>query len=346
MTTLWLDHRHLELRTEPGALVPYVGGTRQRPVPLRLLERVVIFGNCRLTASMLGTLAEAGVAVAIVSPRKSARRAWLMGPPHNDATLRLAHLSAARDAGFRRAEAMRLVRAKVRRQLALVQDMRRQRPDAGRPLKRSEDILRGIATTLETSEPDDIDALRGLEGSASRAQFDALAAVLPPSLEFSGRRRRPPPDPVNAVLSLSYTLLHHRAAQTAWACGLDPLLGFFHAPAFGRESLAGDLIEPWRPEIDRWVWRLFAERRLRGGHFHHERKASSNGSGSATGTADNGGETAADTARDHACYLGKAGRRTFYEAFERDLGPLFRALRWQVRGLVKRIRNVEGSGRG
>ena len=322
MTTLWLDHRDVELRIEPGALVPYVAGVRQRSVPLRLLERVVIVGNCQFTASVLGALAEAGVAVAILSPRKSARRAWLMGPGHNDATIRLAQLAAAANPAFRRMEAHRLILAKVRRQLELVNDMRERRPDAGVSLKRAADILTGIHASLEAAAADDmdIDALRGLEGSASRAQFEALAAVLPPSLGFAGRHRRPPPDPVNALLSLSYTLLHHRAAQTAWAHGLDPLIGFFHELSHGRESLAADLIEPWRPEVDRWVWRLFAEQRLRKTHFHEDKAAS--------------GEPGASL----PCYLGKAGRRIFYEAFESDLVAIFRALRLQVRALVRKIR--------
>ncbi len=322
MTTLWLDHRHVELRIEPGALVPYVAGERWRPVPLRLLERVVIVGNCQLAASVLGALAEAGVAVAILSPRKSARRAWLMGPGHKDATLRLAQLRAANDDAFRRQVALAAVRAKLRRQLQLVQDMRRQRPDAGPELKRAEDIIAGICASLQTGTPADLDSetLRGLEGSASRAQFKALGAVLPASLEFTSRRRRPPPDPVNALLSLGYTLLHHRAAQVAWACGLDPLIGFFHEPSHGRESLAADLIEPWRPEVDRWVWRMFAEQRLRKTHFHQDKTASQ------------------PTEAPLPCYLGKAGRRIFYEAFETDLAPLFRALRLQVRALVREIR--------
>ena len=335
MTTLWLDHRDLELRHEGGSIVPYVSGQRQRPVPLRLLQRVVIVGNCHLSASLLGLLAEHGVAVAIVSPRLSARRAWLLGPAHNDASLRLAQLRAMADATFRQRQAHALVLAKVRRQQELVEEMRAARPDAGLPLKKAHDIITGIRTTLEAADAADIshDALRGLEGSASRAQFQALAAVVPPSLGFTGRRRRPPTDPVNALLSLSYTLLHHRAAQTAWAYGLDPLLGFFHEPSHGRESLAADLIEAWRPEVDRWVWHLLAKRVLRGAHF-------------SGGPSDEAGAATEDNKpADKPCLLGKAGRRIFYERYDKDLKHLHRALRLQVRALVRLIRahSAEGS---
>lgn len=325
MTTLWLDHRDLELRHEGGSIVPFVSGQRQRPVPLRLLERVVVVGNCQFTASLLGLLAEHGVAVAIVSPRLSARRAWLLGPAHNDVTLRLAQLRAMDDATFRQQQAHALVLAKVRHQQELVEEMRAARPDAGLPLKKAHDIITGIRTTLEAADAAGIghDALRGLEGSASRAQFQALGAVLPPSLGFAGRCRRPPTDPVNALLSLSYTLLHHRAAQVAWAYGLDPLLGVFHEPVHGRESLAADLIEVWRPQVDRWIWRLVARRVLRTEHFGGWKKPD---------------DQKPAEAQEKPCLLGKAGRRIFYERYDKGLRHLHRALRLQVRALVRHIR--------
>jgi CRISPR-associated protein Cas1 len=119
-------------------------------------------------------------------------------------------------------------------------------------------------------------------------------------LDFKGRNRRPPRDPVNAVLSLGYTLLHADAVQSCYAAGLDPLLGFLHEPEYGRESLAADLVEPLRSHVDRLVWRLFRDRALRPEHFSR-------------------GED--------ACLLDKAGRALFYPAYEQAAGPVRRALR-------------------
>ena len=316
MSTLWLDHRDLELRLEPGALVPYIAGARQRPAPLSLLERVVIVGNCQLEARIIAGLAAHGIALAIVNPRHPERRAWLCGSAHGDATIRLGQLAAFHDTSMKYRLAHGLVLAKARRLLRLVRRMKRQRPDAGLPLTHALEQLRNVLEQLRGAARDPAfgwEALRGLEGAASRAGFAALAAVLPPSLGFNGRKRRPPPDPANAILSLAYTLLHYRAAQTAWAFGLDPLLGFLHEPAHGRESLAADLMEPWRPAVEEWIWRLFAEQRLRKEHF----------------SSQSGG----------ACLLGKAGRRIFYQSFERDLAPIFRALRMQTRQLVRQLRS-------
>ena len=95
-----------------------------------------------------------------------------------------------------------------------------------------------------------MERLRGIEGAAAAAYFQGFTRLFPPSLEFTGRNRRPPRDPVNAVLSLSYTPLHFEAVQAVCAAGLDPLIGFYHELVFGRESLASDLIEPLWPKVD------------------------------------------------------------------------------------------------
>ncbi len=153
--------------------------------------------------------------------------------------------------------------------------------------------------------------LLGLEGTAAAAYFQGLAAVLPPSLGFSGRNRRPPRDPVNACLSLGYALATHEAGRQAQLVGLDPLLGFLHAPVPGRPALACDLVEPVRCHVDRLVWRLFAEGRLRAEHA----RSSTEG-----------------------CLLGKAGREIFYLAFEAELAALPRLLRQMAATLVRELR--------
>ena len=186
-----------------------------------------------------------------------------------------------------------IVHAKINRQARVLARWRQDRPDARLALTRAE---RGVATVREALAVLHADSgdtfvrlatLRGLEGTAARAHFAGLAAVLPPALGFTGRNRRPPRDPANACLSLGYTLLHAEAVTAAQAAGLDPLLGFYHRPAFGCESLASDLIEPLRAEVDAWVAALFRDRTLREDHF--------------TRPESPGG----------ACLLGKAGRQTF-----------------------------------
>lgn len=89
----------------------------------------------------------------------------------------------------------------------------------------------------------------GHEGTATREYFRALRSVIDPSWGFTARERRPPPDPVNAMLSYGYTLLVHDAIAALETVGLDAAVGFVHQARWGRPCLALDLIEEFRPVI-------------------------------------------------------------------------------------------------
>jgi CRISPR-associated protein Cas1 len=96
--------------------------------------------------------------------------------------------------------------------------------------------------------------LRGVEGAASAAWFELLGKLLRPPWRFTQRQRRPPPDPVNALLSLGYTWLLTRTVARVEAAGLEAALGALHEYRASRPSLACDLMEPLRvPAVDRWV---------------------------------------------------------------------------------------------
>jgi CRISPR-associated protein Cas1 len=112
--------------------------------------------------------------------------------------------------------------------------------------------------------------LLGLEGTATKCWFEVFDRLLPGSWTLPGRRKRPPTDPVNALLSLGYTLLFHRVHAACLAWGLDPALGFFHQYRPGRASLACDLMEPFRvPAVDRLVLQMLARDRYHEQDFIH-----------------------------------------------------------------------------
>ncbi|MCG6860684.1 MAG: CRISPR-associated endonuclease Cas1 [Chromatiaceae bacterium] len=98
---------------------------------------------------------------------------------------------------------------------------------------------------------DDLAALNGVEGNATRTYFGALKALVPDEYGFSGRNRRPPRDPFNALLSLGYTLLYAHVETLVRVSGLYPWIGFYHQPHGTHATLASDLMEPFRHLIER-----------------------------------------------------------------------------------------------
>lgn len=311
MSLLLLDRAQLEIKSEGDTLVLYEAGVRRGTVPIKLIDRCVIQGaQTKLDSGVLSKMAEAGITTVLMSPRSPRRVAIVLGTQHNDAAVRLAQAQRVMDLSACQQWALSLVRAKLSRQRRTLQHLQTARPDARKPLFDALQTLGHILQNLDTAQPT-MESLRGFEGAAARAYFSGLAGVFAPALNFTGRNRRPPRDPVNVCLSLSYTMLHLQAVQSCTVAGLDPLLGFYHRPAFGRESLASDLIEPLRAAVDLWVWELLRQRTLREEHF----------------TQDKG-----------ACLLGKAGRQIYYAEWERTSKPWQRWLRGQTQQLAKNLR--------
>ena len=286
MSKLYVDRRGVSLNYDSEAIAFSENQERIGTVPIAPLERVILRGDVTIQASVLGHLGAAGVGVLILSGRKG-EPTLLLPRFHRDARRRVRQILASENAEFRFQMALHFVAAKALGQRLLLEELLQRRPDARYALSAA---IRQMVSALDSLESvKAIDGLRGKEGAVARAHFAGLAAVLPPSLGFSGRNRRPPKDPVNAALSLGYTLVYAEAAQLALECGLDPYVGFLHDLSFGRESLAADLLEPVRPEVDRFVLELFAARTLREEDF-------------SVGEA--------------GCIMGKSARVRFYAAYD------------------------------
>ena len=119
-------------------------------------------------------------------------------------------------------------------------------------------------------DADTADHVRGVEGDAARIYFRAVGqAVASSSLEFSTRTRRPPRDPVNAMLGFCYGLLVTECVGAAESVGLDYQMGFFHRPRAGRPSLALDLAEELRTLTDRFVVSMIRRRQIGVDSFVH-----------------------------------------------------------------------------
>lgn len=313
MTTLFLDRRDALIEHDAGTLLIRTPDGEAARLPLAHVERVILRSPARISTSAIAAIAEAGAGLVVLSGRRSQPAAFLLGRPHGDAAVRLGQFRLALDPSTRLAIARVVVRHKLVGQARTLSAALAVRADKRLPLRRGLEAVRESVAALHRAPAGDLAQLSGLEGAAASAYFAALAELFPPSLGFRGRNRRPPRDPVNAVLSLAYTLAFADAVREAQHVGLDPSVGFLHALAPGRASLACDLVEPLRGPIDRFVWRLFAEEVLRKAHFSRD------------------GE---------AVLLGKAGRLAFYAAWEPAALPLRRRLRRALRPLVSACRRA------
>ncbi|MFZ4504635.1 MAG: CRISPR-associated endonuclease Cas1 [Methylovulum sp.] len=310
MSTLFLDRKDLQLRYESQCLVLYEHNQRRGTVPLHLVERIVMQGQIQLDTRVLGALADKNIGVVMLTGRQQRNVAMLFGRPHNDTQRRVAQYACYVEETERVKLSRWLVLGKLRSQQRFLKIALTSRADLRLPLSTGITSLVGLIKQITSEQVFSIAQLRGLEGSGAAVYFKAYQTLFPDGLNFTARQRRPPPDPVNACLSLGYTLLHFDAVTACHVSGLDPFIGFFHEPAFGRESLACDFIEIARAKVDKLVWDLFRERKLRNENF----------------AAEGGG-----------VMLNKSGRACFYAEYEMCIKPIRRLLRRYGYALAQRF---------
>jgi CRISPR-associated protein Cas1 len=211
---------------------------------LRRVRQVVCVGRVGMTTPFLHRALRSGIDVVLLEEH-GVPGGRLSSLAHTDPTARRAQYRAADDATAARELARAFVDGKIANmRVALLRSSRRV-PDASR-----RDIAETLAVTrLVLPEAGSIEEILGHEGMASREYFRAWRDLLGGGWESTERQRRPPPDPVNAMLSFGYTLLTLEAVAALGTAGLDPAVGFLHQARWGRPSLALDIMEEFRPLI-------------------------------------------------------------------------------------------------
>ena len=224
------------------------------------IEHVLIFGNAQVTTQALALLFRHGVHVSFFTPG-GRYRGQLVPPESGSVFVRLAQHARFADGAFRLAFARALIAAKLHAARLLVRRFGRNHPE-------SADAIQGAATRLEDAErrlgeQEDLEALRGVEGSAAAEYFGAFDGMVRSPFRFERRSKHPAHNAVNALLNLGYTLLAGEIAGRLEAAGFDPRIGYFHGVRYGRSSLALDLIEAHRVDaIDRLTLALLNRRVL------------------------------------------------------------------------------------
>lgn len=305
---LVLDRKNTHLEAASGRLTVRIG--KQRPVSISLgpLERIIIATPVEMGSQLLNHLATHQVAVVFLANHYKHTACWISPTSHGD------HLRKLKQYQYCSQQEQQLVVAKILVRHKLLGQKRNLTRWLQSFTKGRYKILESI-NTLNNSlksldEASSNQSVMGLEGAAAQAYFQAMAAMLAESYKFNGRNRRPPKDPINALLSLTYTLAQQEAEAALTAYGLDTGLGFLHAPTYGRASLGCDLVELVRPVIDKWVIELFTTKHITLEHFQYQ---------------------------ELACRLGKTGRQHYFMAWARLRQKIKKRFHYYVRIGLKEL---------
>ncbi len=291
---LYVQARRAKVSKSGETLVVTVDDTKQATARLEETSQVVVMGNVYLTTPCLHELMWRGIPVTWHS-----FGGWFFGHTtgngHKNVELRTAQYRASFDESTCLAFARGLVSAKIQNCRTL---LRRnwKRADSSNPV-----LVDLKSDSHRAARTDSLPELLGVEGAAAARYFRSFSAMLHEAaadtefaFEFQTRNRRPPKDPVNALLSFAYSLLVRSWTVTLAAVGFDPYRGLYHQPRYGRPALALDLMEPFRPLVaDSVVVQAINNGEVRPTDF----------------------KTAAGSVN-----LGPDGRRRFISTFERRLG--------------------------
>ncbi len=242
MTTLYLNEQQSFVKKRDEHLIIQYADKSKKEVPLINVSQVVISGDITLTTPALHELLGRGIEVCYLS-MYGQYRGRLSPPIAKNAFVQRAQYLVHGN----QKESLQIARACVRGKL---ENMRVMLMRANRNLgdtEMSEAITSLKAMSQETEHALSVGSLLGIEGNGSAAYFRVFGKLLREPFAFTHRRRRPPTDPINAMLSLGYTLLTHQVLAAVQVVGLDPYAGFLHQPRQGRPALALDLMEEFRP---------------------------------------------------------------------------------------------------
>ena len=273
LNTLFVLSEDSYLSLDGETVLVLAGEQKRGQFPLHTLEGILCFSYKGASPALMGKCAREGVNLAFLTPR-GRFLARVSGENPGNVLLRKEQYRISDDESRSCRYARSFVFGKVYNGRWSIERTRRDHA-----LRVDTEALRRASKTLSDSLPSilaetSLDSLRGLEGQAAAVYFGAFDTLLLNQREtfaFTGRSRRPPLDPLNAMLSFAYSLLSNICAGALESVGLDAYVGFLHRDRPGRSSLALDLMEELRPLFaDRFVATLINNRVIQPGHFEQQ----------------------------------------------------------------------------
>lgn len=256
MANLYLTEQQSVLRKTGDRLIVQKDDEILLDVQCHKIEAVLLFGNVQFTTQAVHELFEHGIEMAILT-RTGRLVGQITSPATKNITLRIQQFRKYEDDEFRLRLAKEIVAGKISNSLHIVRMFSYNHPDVD--LKAEIAALGAKLAGIKAAAG--IDQLLGIEGDAAKTYYNGFGKMLLGEFGFTGRKKRPPTDPVNSILSLSYTMIFNEIASLLDGLGFDPYLGYFHSVTYGRASLAADLMEEFRaPVADRLTLRLVNNR--------------------------------------------------------------------------------------
>ena len=273
-----------EQRGENGTVL---SASYKKRIPLIKIQDVIVMGEVTMTASAIHLLLEKNIEVHFMTVYGKFK-GRLSPTLSKNALLRMAQHRSHNDLSHRCELARRFVIGKLSNQRTMLQrsDRRRDTPLFGQEIERMAILIRqlgelsteAVATRMLMSgdsgiEGTPLETILGLEGAGSALYFSCFGRMFTDQQQwpFAGRIRRPPTDPVNALLSFGYALLTSQVASVVQVVGFDQYIGYLHSSAYGRPALALDIMEEFRPIIvDSVIFTMLNNRMLTPEDFHVE----------------------------------------------------------------------------
>jgi len=290
MSTLIIDNKMLSISQEGNRLKIQSAEQPTKSIPFSHFNKIVISADINIKSRLLRTLATKDISVILINPRNPEEYGLLQGSGHNDASRKITQYKASQTPYLCQQISQYLVTQKIAQQNQLLENAKPNHQQSRYAIIKAQTVLQNAQQKLKTNQP--ITTLRGIEGASAAAYFKAYRTLFSEKYKFTERNRRPPKDPINALLSLSYTLADGIACQRLQIKGLDLMIGFYHQLSWSRHSLSSDIIEPNRAIIDEWVRQLISQQLIRKKHFKYK------------------GE---------ACFLNKTARNIYYGEWEKTI---------------------------
>lgn len=229
------------------------GAWKKQAVPAQTIEQLVLMGNPQVTGDAFVYALELGLPIHYLSSFGKYLGSALPGQSRNGA-LRLAQYGRYHDTAKRLELVKAIVSAKIHNQAAVLY----RHGQTDHALKERKKLVATQTT---------IDQVRGIEGLAAREYFAGMATIVGADWGFLGRHR-PPPDPVNSLLSFAYGLVRSQVTAAVHLAGLDPYIGYLHEVSRGQPALVLDLMEEFRPLIaDNLVLSVINNRQIQRSDF-------------------------------------------------------------------------------